>query len=105
MGGRWILVFAFTLLAACEPSRDPAAPSAESAPCRTDQDCDMPRAESQVRESFCGTAMRAGSGRSGSDITDKDAAACGPMPGMQARIPEPTLACFRGTCVSLGTLR
>lgn len=105
LGRRVATVLGFTLLAACEPLPDPAAPSSEERPCRTDDDCEMAQAESNVRQALCGSGALARFGGGRSDASAKDEAACGQMPNMRANVPEPTLACFRGTCVSLGVVR
>jgi hypothetical protein len=89
-------------LLSCAPVPDADAPLDEDErPCRSHDDCDVRAAQSGPRQQLCGTrGIHWDSSPNG-----KDAAACGPMPGMSPNIPEPLLMCFRGTCVPVGKSR
>lgn len=94
---RWLALPSF-LLAGCGPLGDADAPAEEERPCHTDADCEMHSGESLTRQALCSSpAMGSRGGQT--DVSGKDAAACGPMPNMRSRAVEPDLLCFRGTCV------
>ncbi len=100
MRALWIPLFAPALLAACEPLGEPLTPSAEDKPCQRDADCEM-QAIAAPRQAFCGSVGSSPSGGSRA----VDGAACGDLPNMTSKASEPSLACFRGTCVSMGSKR
>jgi hypothetical protein len=94
-------LFVLLLLPACEPMGEPAVPAAENRPCKTDDDCEIPKAPSSVREDGC---------RSRTMVVGKDpamdTAVCGSIPQMATPdSPEPQILCFRGTCVPVRTQR
>jgi len=102
----WLRVLAglFTsslaLLSACAPVPEPREVIQAEAPCREDRDCEIARNESPVQQARCGNGI-ASSGARG----DLQKAVCGPIGNMTLKAPEPVLACFRGTCVPIGSQR
>ncbi len=96
-----MLLIAIALLAGCEPLSGPAFPSDEEKPCQSDADCEMHATDGSAHQTLCGMRATAHSDK-GRDV---DTAACGPMANMSPKMPEPVLACFRGTCVSVGSKR
>jgi hypothetical protein len=95
------LLLAIVLLAGCDPLTGPAFPSEEEKPCQSDADCEIHAADLSAHQALCGARATAHSDKG----RDMDNAACGPMPNMTSKTPEPNLACFRGTCVSVGSKR
>ncbi|MBK8254401.1 MAG: hypothetical protein IPK82_17245 [Polyangiaceae bacterium] len=84
---------ALILTCACTPA---ASPEAEELPCRTDEDCELHGRDSGPRAALC-------SNRALNFQSAKDIAACGPLPNMSVSPSEPTLLCFRGSCVPVKT--
>lgn len=90
----WLCALAVSAPLACAPLPDASAPAEDELPCRTDEDCAMAGRETGPRSQLC-------TSRGINLHTPKDVAACGPMPNMTPMSSEPTLACFRGTCVPI----
>lgn len=86
-------VIALPLALACGPVPEAEDASDDERPCRTQEDCEMAAAETGPRAQLCSSrAIRLD--------TQKDIAACGPLPTMtMPQSHEPRLACFHGTCV------
>ena len=91
------------LASGCEPAMEPDVPTEEEIPCHRQSDCEMHQGESATRRALCGSdVVNMGLGGRNSP---KQSAACGQFPTMNANLPEPELACFRGKCVPIGSRR
>jgi hypothetical protein len=101
MRGLALLLFSIALFAGCEPLSGPAFPPDEDRPCKEDADCEVHAGEAAAHQALCSSRTTAHSDKG----RDMDAAACGPMGNMNPKMAEPVLACFRGTCVSVGSKR
>lgn len=99
MRSPWVPALSFALLCGCAPVPDAGVPVEEDLPCASDDDCALHNGTSPARSGLCSSrTFQVGS-------TGKDAVACGPMSNMTPNLPEPVMACFRGTCVPIRTTR
>ena len=87
---------------ACAPPEAAEVPEHDEKPCVTDRDCEFAGRETGPRSQLCQTQGLSTS--RGEGTGELNMARCGAMGNTKSpTLAEPELACFRGTCVAIGS--
>jgi hypothetical protein len=93
----WLSAIVLSTSIGCAPP-EASVPESDEKTCQTDDDCRM-----SVGKGGPGSMMCSQRRTSSIRLSEKDQVACEPIANMTPPVPEPVLACFRGTCVAIGT--